>query len=300
MRAVGLTEFGGPEALKVLELDEPHAGHGEVRIRVRAASVAPADGLFRSGALAARLTSPAPWVPGTEVAGVVDEAPEGSPWAVGDEVIAIVVPFHQRPGAYAEHVVVPDGSVGPRPQSYDFATAAALPMSGLTASALVELLRLERGESVAVTGAGGVVGSLVVQLARRAGATVLADAAGGDEELVRGGDYAQQIRRLHPDGVDVLVDAALIGASLLPAVRDGGRAAALRAGLLESERDISIVSVSVWDYAEDGARLRALSSLLDEGELVPPEVRAFSMEDAAAAHEALGRRGQRARSVLVF
>jgi NADPH:quinone reductase-like Zn-dependent oxidoreductase len=173
-------------------------------------------------------------------------------------------------------------------------------MSGLTASALVDLLRLERGESVAVTGAGGVVGSLVVQLARRAGATVLADATGGDEELVRGGDYAQQIRRLHPDGVDVLVDAAIIGASLLPAVRDGGRAASLRAGQLESERGISIVSVSVWDYAEDGARLRALSALLDDGELLPPKVRTFTMEEAASAHEALGRRGQRARSVLLF
>jgi NADPH:quinone reductase len=264
MRAVGVTEFGGPEALNEVDVDEPHAGPEEVRIAVRAASVVPADGLFRNGALAARLTTPPPWIPGTEIAGVVDEAADGAPWKVGDEVVAIVVPFHQRPGGYAERVVVPVGS------------------------------------TLAVTGAGGVVGGMVLQLAKRVGATVIADAPGGDALIDRATDYAPQIRRLYPDGVDVVVDAALMGQSLLGAVRDGGRAASLRAGQLEPERDISVTSVSVWDYATDGARLAALASLVDDGQLVLPPVRPFPAEEAAAAHELLGKRGQRGRSVLLF
>jgi NADPH:quinone reductase len=300
MRAVGVTEFGGPEALNEVDVEEPHAGPEEVRIAVRAASVVPADGLFRNGALAARLTTPPPWIPGTEIAGVVDEAADGAPWKVGDEVVAIVVPFHQRPGGYAERVVVPVGSVGPRPKTCDFATSATLPMSGLTASALVDLLRLASGETLAVTGAGGVVGGMVLQLAKRVGATVIADAPGGDALIDRATDYAPQIRRLYPNGVDVVVDAALIGQSLLGAVRDGGRAASLRAGQLEPERDISVTSVSVWDYATDGARLAALASLVDDGQLVLPPVRPFPAEEAAAAHELLGKRGQRGRSVLLF
>jgi NADPH2:quinone reductase len=297
MRAVGVTEFGGPEVLQVLQVDEPDVGPGEVRIDVRAASVVPADALFRSGALAARLTTGPPWIPGTEVAGVVERAPGAGPWHIGDEVIAIVVPFHQRPGAYAERVVVPVGSVALRPQSCDFARAATLPMSGLTASALLDLLPIEVTSTLAVTGAAGVVGGFVRQLAERIGVTVLSDAPDG--ELNRGADYASQIRRLAPDGVDAIVDSAGIGQPLMGAVRDGGTFASLRSANLQPEREISLVNVLVWNHAEDQARLANLSNLVDKGDLVLPQVQAFAPEDARQAHEALGASG-RARGVLVF
>jgi NADPH:quinone reductase-like Zn-dependent oxidoreductase len=231
---------------------------------------------------------------------VVDEAPDGGPWRIGDEVVAIVVPFHQRPGAYAEGVVVPVGSVGPRPRVCDFPTAATLPMSGLTASALLTLLDLHPKDTLAVTGAGGVVGGLVLQLARHAGVTVIADAPGGDDQIDRDDDYPTQIRRLCPDGVDAAVDAALIGEPLLEAVRDGGALASLRVVQLPPQRGISVLGVSVWDYAQDAPRLAELCSLVDEGHVVLPAARTFTPEEAGAAHERLGVRGQRARGVLVW
>lgn len=300
MRAAGVNEYGGPDALQVLDVPEPQPGPGEVRIGVRAASVVAADGLFRSGALAGRISSPAPWIPGTEVAGVIEDASDSDRWKVGDEVFAIVVPWHQRPGGYAESVIVPAASVAALPVAGDFAAAATLPMCGLTASALLERLDLNAGQRLAVTGAGGVVGGFLTQLARRAGITVVSDAPGGDYEIGRDGDYVAQIRSIFPAGVDALADAAIIGESLVGAVRDGGRFASLRAIDFALPRDISAVGVSVWEYAEDSARLAELSELVRSGELSPPAVRHFALSDVAAAHETLGQRGHVGRGVIIF
>ena len=109
MRAIGVTEFGGPENLQVLDVPEPHAGPGEVRIRVHAAAVNPTDSGLRAGRYAARHTGqPGPFIPGADAAGVVDEVGEGSRWSVGDRVAAVVVPFRPAGGAYADQVVVPE------------------------------------------------------------------------------------------------------------------------------------------------------------------------------------------------
>src|SRR5437879_4754769 len=93
MRAVGVTEFGGPEQLRIVDVPEPHPGPGEVRIRVHAAAVNPTDTLLRAGAQRTRLGDlKPPYVPGMDAAGVVSEVGEGVRWQVGDRVIAIVVP----------------------------------------------------------------------------------------------------------------------------------------------------------------------------------------------------------------
>ena len=111
MRVVGVTEFGGPEALSVCEVPDPHAGPGEVRIRVRAATVNPTDTFHVTGARAEVLrVDPPPYVPGMDAAGTVDEVGEGvDGLRVGDDVMAIVVP-HGTHGAYSELLVVPAGS----------------------------------------------------------------------------------------------------------------------------------------------------------------------------------------------
>ena len=105
MRAIGLTEFGGPEVLKVVELPEPEPGPGEIRIRVHAVGVNPTDITFRAGGRAAQLADrPAPYVPGVDAAGVVDKLGPGSDarLAVGDRVSAFVVPMGPRGGSYAD------------------------------------------------------------------------------------------------------------------------------------------------------------------------------------------------------
>src|SRR6266852_2829299 len=114
MKAIGLTEFGGPEVLEVVDLPEPEPGPGEVCIRVRAAAVNPTDMTFRSGGRAAQLADhPAPYVPGMDAAGVVDKLGEGTDGrlAVGDPVIAYVLPVGPHGGTYAERIVVGEASV---------------------------------------------------------------------------------------------------------------------------------------------------------------------------------------------
>lgn len=135
MRAIGVNEWGGPGALEVVELPEPHAGPGQVRIRVHAAAVNPTDTGLRNGSRAERQRKdPPPYVPGMDAAGVVDELGEGAGGglAVGDAVMAIVVPDGTH-GAYSEYVVVPAGSVVRAPSGADHVHAATLPMNGLTA-----------------------------------------------------------------------------------------------------------------------------------------------------------------------
>src|SRR4051812_50091654 len=132
MRAAGVTEFGGPEALHLLELPEEHAGPGEVRLRVTAATVNPTDTYAVLGAYADRdpVKRP-PWVPGMDVAGVLDEIGEGvrTDLAVGEHVMGIVVPSGAH-GGYRESLVLPAGSGGGAPQNAPHVGAPPPPVEG--------------------------------------------------------------------------------------------------------------------------------------------------------------------------
>jgi NADPH:quinone reductase len=308
MRAIAITSFGGPEVLETVELPEPHAGPGEIRIRVRAAAVNPTDTLTRSGART-DLTDPLPWVPGMDAAGVVDEIGEaaGGGLAVGDAVMAIVVPKGAH-GAYAEHVVVPAGSVVRAPAGADDAHAATLPMNGLTARRALDLLAPEPGATIAVTGAAGAFGGYVVQLAAAAGLRVVADASEADEQLVkelgadvvvrRGEGVADRIAELGP--VDVLADGSLQGDVLLGAVRDGGRIATVRGHRGPEQRGITWHPVSVRDLAEDRGKLDALRVLAESGAVTLRVAETYRAERAPEAHARLAAGGTRGRLVLTF
>jgi NADPH:quinone reductase len=135
MRAIGLFTHGGPEVLQIVELPEAHAGPGEVRIRVHAAAVNPTDVGVRNGTRAEQQKAdPPPYVPGMDVAGIIDEVGSGVPdrLKVGDAVIAIVVPKGSH-GAYREQIVLDARSVVRAPARKSHVEAATLPMNGLTA-----------------------------------------------------------------------------------------------------------------------------------------------------------------------
>src|SRR3974390_403434 len=187
MRAVGLSRWGGPGVLHVVDLPAPEAGPPEVRIRVHAAAVNPTDTQLRSGQRAERLKGvPPPHVPGMDAAGVLEQIGAGASTGlrVGERVMAIVLPRGPH-GAYAERVVVPASSVVRSPAGASDAEAAALPMNGLTARLALDVLALRPGQTLAVSGAAGAVGGYVVQLAAAEGLTVVADAAPADEPPVR-------------------------------------------------------------------------------------------------------------------
>lgn len=311
MRAVGVFEFGGPDSLQVVELPDPEAGIGKVRLRVWAASVNPTDTFHTTGARAEMLSKePPPYVPGMDVAGVIDQVGEGvTQFAVGDQVMGIVIP-HGQHGGYSEKIVLPAESVAFMPKDVTFAEAASLPMNGLTAQLTLDLLDLPVGATLAVTGAAGAYGGYVVQLAKAAGLTVVADASDADQVLVhslgadfvvpRGPDVAAAIRMIVPDGVDAIADGSVQEAAVLPAVRGGGKFASVRGFQGEMERDITHHQVWVREYWRAHVQLDRLGRLVEEGALTLRVARTFGPEEASEAHKLLAAGGVRGRLVLEF
>lgn len=312
MRAVGVPRFGGPEVLEVIERELPQPGAGEVRVRVGAATVNPTDIGLRAGTFAERYAGlEPPFIPGMELAGEIDAVGEGSGWSLGERVIAIVLPARALGGAQAEYVVVPALSVARAPAGASVEQAATLPMNGLTVRRALDMLALAPGATLAVTGSAGAVGGYAIELGKREGLTVIADAAPVDEALVRslGADVvvprgeafsAAAIRAAFPDGVDAVIDAALLGPAILPAVRDEGRLIAVRPFAGESERGIDIALALVGDYATNQQALRELSRQAGAGELTLRVAGSYPAEEAAQAHRRLEAGGVRGRLLITF
>ncbi len=310
MRVVGVTEFGGPDALEVVEVPERHAGPGEVRIRVHAASVSPTDTFVTNGARAeAQRADPPPYVPGMDAAGVLDEIGEGveTDLAIGDHVMAIVLPKGSH-GGYSESLVVPVESVARMPAGASDAEASTLPMNGLTARLTLDLLGLEPGQTLAVTGAAGCYGGYMVELAKADGLRVIADASPGDEALVRelgadvvvprGDDVAKHIRAVMPEGVDALADGSVQNALLFPAIKDGGGFATVRGYHGETERGIVLHAVWVREYLKESAKLDRLRQQVEDGAITLRVAATYPPEQAGEAHRRLHAGGTRGRLVI--
>jgi NADPH:quinone reductase-like Zn-dependent oxidoreductase len=311
MRAVGVIEFGGPEALQVVDLAEVHAGPGEVRIRVHAATVNPTDTYVRNGDRAdAQKKDPPPYVPGMDAAGVIDEvgADTETDLAVGDAVMAMVIPSGSH-GAYRESIVLSADAVVRAPAGSSHAEASTLPMNGLTARQSLDQFALQPGQTVAVTGAAGCYGGYVVQLAKADGLRVIADASAVDEQLVRdlgadivvprGDDIAEQILKVAPDGVDALADGAVQGQLAVAAIRDGGAFASVR-GWGGEERDITFHKTGVGRYDHRADLLDQLRQQADDGLLSLRVAQTYPAEQAAEAHARLEAGGTRGRCVITF
>jgi NADPH2:quinone reductase len=311
VRAVGVTEFGGPEALHLVDVPDEPLGVDEVRVRVAAATVNPTDTYARAGAYAGRdpVKQP-PWVPGMDVAGEVAEVGAGVQHvAPGDAVMGIVVPSGAH-GGYREDLVLPADSVARVPAGTDAVAASTLPMNGLTARLALDLMALQPGQVVAVSGAAGAFGGYVVQLAKADGLTVVADASEADEELVRslgadvvvrrGDDVAARIRERFPDGVDGLADGAVQDALVLPAVRDGGAVATVRGYRGDGSRGLRVFPTLVRRVAQERGALDRLRQQAEEGAVTLRVARTFPAAEAADAHRMLEAGGVRGRLVLVF
>jgi NADPH2:quinone reductase len=312
MRAVGVTEFGGPEALQLVDVPAEPLGPGQVRVRVTAATINPTDTYARNGTYAGRdPVKEFPYVPGMDVAGELAEVGEGVDLdiALGEQVMGIVVPTGAH-GGYREDIVLPARSIARVPVGASDAAASTLPMNGLTARLALDKMALRPGQVLAVTGAAGAFGGYVVQLAKSEGLTVVADASEADEELVRGlgadvvvrrgDDVAAAIRELHPDGVDGLADGSVQDAAVLPAVKDGGVVTTVRGYRGDGQRDVRVLPVMVREYAEQAEALDRLRQQVEKGELTLRVAHTYPAADAAEAHRRLEAGGVRGRLVLVF
>lgn len=276
MKAVRFHEFGSPEVLKVEEVATPAPGAGEVLIRVAGSAVNPADNGIRSGTLPIPVTLP--HVPGYDVAGTIDAVGEGvGGFSVGDAVVGFI-PM-TADGSAAEYVVASAAVLTAAPTGIPLADAAGLPSVGLTAwQALFDEAALTRGQRVLIVGAGGPVGGYAVQLAKGAGAHVIATvsprsrasviAAGADEVI----DHTTTgVLDAVTEPVDVLLNLAPIDpaefTALVARVRDGGVVVATTAWMPAPGDEARGVRSAVIYVRADTQQLAHLVSLVESGDL---------------------------------
>ena len=212
MRAVRFDRFGDVEVLDVVDLPAPTASPGRVVVDVRAAGTNPGEAAIRSGALEEMFPTDLPCGQGSDFAGVVAAVGDGvDSVAVGDEVMG----WSDERSAQAEQVAVPAGQVIAKPAQLSWEVAGSLGVAGLTAVACVRAVGAGPEDTVAVSAAAGGVGSIVVQLLRRAGAQVVGIAGAGNADwlrragvtpVVHGDGLADRLRAAAPDGLDAFVD----------------------------------------------------------------------------------------------
>jgi NADPH:quinone reductase-like Zn-dependent oxidoreductase len=309
MKAVRFHEFGDPDVLRYEDVDQPAPGAGEVRLRVAATSFNQVDGGIRGGFLQDPFPVALPHTPGIEVAGTVDALGDDvQDVAVGDTVVAFL--SMTADGASAEYVITPADVLAPAPAAIPLADAAAFPMVALTAwQALFDDAGLEAGQRLLVNGAGGAVGGYAVQLAKRAGAHVIATASPRSSERVTdaGADEVIDhttgpVREAIGEPVDVLLNLARIAPeemdALTASVKSGGvvvNTVPMIPTTGDEARDVRAVGFFV---RSDSEQLTQLSELVDRGELRVDIAQRVPLAELPAVH-AQGDAGELSGKVVV-
>ena len=307
MKAVRFDEYGDVDVLKVADVPVPDPGAGQVLVRVRAAGINPGEAKIRDGLLHARWPATFPSGQGSDLAGVVERLGPGvTTVAAGDEVIGWV----DTRSAQAEYAVVDADNLTGKPAEVPWEVAGALGVAGFTAWAAVRAVNLKTGDTVAVSGAAGGVGSLTVQLARRAGATVVGIAGPGNHEWLRehgvipvryGEDLAGRIRDalLTTPQVDAFIDT--YGGDYVEFALNG-------LGIEPSRVDTIVRFDAVQEYGvksegnavgASAANLAELARLIAAGELEVPIAATYPLDQVREAYAMLASGHVRGKIVLL-
>ncbi|WP_394939915.1 alcohol dehydrogenase catalytic domain-containing protein [Psychromicrobium sp. YIM B11713] len=283
--------------VRVIELEPPVAGPGEVLLKVHAASINPVDVHVRGYLQAMGLDQVQDVGLGWDVAGEVVQLGEGVETGLGSLVAGVQSAGMAKPyGTLAEYAVLPAVALAELPQTISAVQAASLPMNSLTAAQGLDLLGAAEGRKLLVTGAAGAVGGFALSLARRAGFEVSGLARPSDAEFIRSAE-AEFITEIPVGGFDAVFDAAALGAKALGALHDGGAYSGVIPGNSpESERGISIRVVQM---TGNDPRLTEFFQLAVDGELDLRIAGTFGFGEAAEVADRLLRGGQRGRWVLL-
>src|SRR5882672_4471131 len=304
-KAVQFDSYGGIDVLEVRDVPRPVPGAGEVLVQVRVAGINPSEAVIRSGALHYLWPATFPSGQGSDLAGVVAVLGPGvSGFTVGDEVIG----FTMRRSSHAEYVTVPANQLTPRPAKVPWEVAGSLFVAGVTAYAAVRAVLLVPGDTVAIAGAAGGVGSIAVQLARRAGATVLGIAGPSNDAWLAdhgavpvnyGDDLPARLRAAAQSGhIDTVLDFF------------GGGYVAMAVEDLRVPRD-RVDTITDFDAVErfgvqsaggaDAATAAVVAELADlvaRGELEVPIAGVFALDDVREAYRQVELRHTRGKLVL--
>lgn len=322
MKTILAHEFGGPEVLKYEEIADPLPGPGEVVIDMKAAGINPADTYMRGGAYA--IVPPLPYTPGGDAAGTVSAVGDGvTSVSVGDAVFAGTAMGFNMTGCYAEKIVRPATDVLPIPEGVSFAQAAALGVPYATAHyGLFARGGAKAGETVFIHGASGSVGTAAIQLAKRAGMTVIGSAGTARGlELVRteGADHAvdhtadgyiEQVREMSSGGPQIILEmlANVNLASDLELVAKYGRIIVIgnRGEItinprLTMMKELDVRGLALFNGSPDEMKsiMADLISGLQDRSLRPVIGREMPLAEAAAGHIAVLEPGAHGKIVLV-
>jgi NADPH:quinone reductase len=305
MRVALAKEFGGIDSVELGEWPDPVPATGQVLVRVHGAGVGPWDVGFLSGVFPGIAL---PFVPGQEVAGVVEAVGEGAGVQPGERVYGSLFPAG---GGFAELALASPDRLAPMPGQVSFQDAAGLVIGAGTAhEGLVDRGRLQAGESVLITAAAGGVGTAAVQIAAAIGARPLGVASPDNHDYLRSigaiemfdyhsADWVQQVRAAAPGGVDLLLDGAggHTRDQAIGAVRDGGRAIfiVLQGAPAQLERGITGESFAAHVGRQ---RLEELRRLVDAGSLRPQVEAALPLDQAREALARVAGRHTRGKIVL--
>lgn len=309
MRTALIHYNGGPSEIEVADVEAPEPGPSQVRVRVRASGVNPVDVAVREGWLADAGLMPAvgTFGIGWDVAGEVDALGEGvTRFVVGDAVVGLHDRLIVAPKTHGEQVVLDADAVAPAPRNASWAEAATLPLNALTAWQALDLIDLEPGRTLLVTGAAGALGGFLVELGALRGLRVVAVAAAGDEDLVRGFGASEfvartdaigdAVRAVVPGGVDGATDAAVIGAPALEAVRNRGRYINFVTG--RDPAPLRGTDVRTQFIYANGHQLEHLVALVEAGRLTPRVAQTLPLAEVSAALDRQAAGGLRGRVVL--
>lgn len=303
-KAVRFEQYGELDVLRVIDVEQPVPGPGQVLVRVKAAGINPGEASIRKGLLAARWPATFPSGQGSDLAGVITNVGEGvHGFVAGDEVIG----FTHKRASHAEFVLVEASDLTPRPRGVSWEVAGSLFVAGTTAYAAVRAVALKRGDTVVVSGAAGGVGSIAVQLARREGAKVIGLASPAHHQwlserniipLAYGAGLEERLREVTGGRLDAFIDT--FGADYVEL--------ALKLGVPPERIDTIINFEAVTKYgvkSEGNAQgasatvLAHLAQLIDRGELEIPIAHVYPLARVQEAYRELEQRHTLGKIVLV-